>query len=174
MFFAILVSGSAMGQTLSLDGDEYSPVWSNTDNHLISVEFLRSGETVDDWQQMITAKEFSDVSELKEVLPGYMNRVKPYLALKPEFLHPGASVHKEDVVLVLTLLYPDKSNYEFVIARFYADDGQPVKATIFSHRIKFAPLVSFEEVHNKMSDWIAWAGKTDITVQNYLGQQQPN
>lgn len=41
-----------------------------------------------------------------------MEAVRPLLALKPEILVPKVKKHKDEMMLLLLLLTPDKSHYE--------------------------------------------------------------
>ncbi len=151
-----LLSSAALADTscVSFEAQEYCLAWASVDGANTSNEYLRAGETTDAWVRMITVKEYAGTKELKDFLPGYMNNVRPLLALKPDIFGPNEKKHKDEVVLLLLLLAPDKSNYEYVIHRVYVDEGGPVKSVIFSLRIPFAKQVSFNEVMQGRDGWM--------------------
>lgn len=146
---------------VEFDKQEYCLKWSSADGSTTN-EYLRADETIDAWTRMITFKTYAGTKELKDVLPGYMQAVRPLLALKPEFLGPKVKKHKDEMILLLLLLAPDKSHYEYVVHRVYTDKGGPVKSAIFSLRIPFSHEVSFNEVMNNRGAWIKELGRLDL------------
>ncbi len=145
------------------DKQEYCLKWGSVDG-TITNEYLRAGETVDAWVRMITFKEYAGTKELKDFLPNYMQAVRPLLALKPEILGPKVKKHKDEMMLLLLLLAPDKSHYEYVVHRVYTDEEGPVKSVIFSLRIPFSNEVLFNEVMDNRGTWMEELGRLELSA----------
>ena len=152
---ALLSSAALAGAPcLTFDAQEYCLSWASVDGATTSNEYLRSGETVDAWVRMVTVKDYAGTKELKDFIPGYMDSVRPYMAMKADVFGPNEKKHKDELLLLLLLLAPDKSHYEYVIHRVYVDEEGPVRSVIFSLRIPFAKQVSFNEVMKSRDGWM--------------------
>jgi hypothetical protein len=162
-----LVAGQAHAATpcLTFDGEQYCLAWASVDGATTSNEYLRAGDTVEKWARMVTVKEYSGTKELKDFLPGYIKAVKPYLALKPEIFSAKGKTHEDEICLLLLLLAPDKSHYEYVVHRTYVDKGGPVRSVLFSLRIPFAKEVSFDDVMKSQGRWMS--GLIELEPQAY-------
>lgn len=140
--------------SIRFNGDTYFLVWAHKDGQVISNEYLRVGETVDKWNRMITVKQYTQSAALKDVLPSYLDYIQPMLALKPDFLVPNQKKHQDEVTMLLTLLAPDKSHYEYVVHHMYVDKDKPVMSVLFSLNIPYAKNVSFDVVMKSRNEWI--------------------
>jgi hypothetical protein len=152
--FFIFPQLAVASNCIKFDEKEYCEVWKNKDGEMQTVEFLIDGQTVNAWTTMMTVREYDGKTALKEVLPDYVNSVKPMFALKPDFLQKDNSKSKEEVFLRMLLLAPDKSHYEYVVNRFYRDDEKSVKSIFYSHRIPFAKEVNFNEIMENRDNWL--------------------
>lgn len=148
---------------VQFDKQEYYLKWASVDT-VTTNEYIRPGETIKTWTRMITFKEYAGTKELKDFLPNYMQAVSPLLALKPQFLHPKVKKHKDEMMLLLLLLAPDKSHYEHVVHRVYVDEGGPVQSLIFSLRIPFSSEVSFNEVMENRGKWMKELGELELSA----------
>lgn len=165
----LLLSHTAFASNcINFDEKEYCEVWSNEDNGIHTVELLNKGQSLESWSTMITLRKYSGKSALKEVLPGYVNSVKPMFAMKPDILAPDNTSNKEEVYLRMLLLAPDNSHYEYVINRFYRDNDDSVKSIFYSHRIPFAQEVNFNEVMENRNNWLEQLQKQSID--GHLGE----
>lgn len=139
---------------IKFNDKDYCEVWTNTDGDVHTVELLAGGQSLESWSTMITVRKYQGKKALKEVLPGYVNSVKPLFAMKPDILQSDKSKAKEEVYFRMLLLAPDKSHYEYVINRFYRDDDESVKSIFYSHRIPFAEQVNFNEIMENRDNWL--------------------
>jgi hypothetical protein len=57
LFFAVTVA-VASGAVLQFDGDAYALGWKLDTAREVKNEYVRSGETVEDWQRLITVQQF--------------------------------------------------------------------------------------------------------------------
>ncbi len=71
---------------IKFNDKDYCEVWTNTDSGVHTVELLAEGQSLESWSTMITVRKYQGKTTLKEVLPDYVNRVKPMFALKPDIL----------------------------------------------------------------------------------------
>ncbi|MCE2573907.1 hypothetical protein [Motilimonas eburnea] len=151
----VLFSQSLLASNcIKFNDKDFCEVWNNKDDGVHTVELLAEGQSLESWSTMITVRKYKGKTALKEVLPGYVNSVKPMFALKPDILQSDTSKAKEEVYFRMLLLAPDKSHYEYVINRFYRDDDESVKSIFYSHRIPFAEQVNFNEIMENRDSWL--------------------
>lgn len=72
--------------------------------------------------------------------------------------------HKYEMMLLLLLLAPDKSHYEYVMHRVCTDEEGPVKSVIFSLRIPFSNEVSFIELMDNRGTWMTDLGRLELSA----------
>ena len=60
-----IVAQAGSGTCFKLGGDSYCRAWSAKDSAMMKTEFLRSGETVDRWQNMVTVIRYNNVHTVK-------------------------------------------------------------------------------------------------------------
>jgi hypothetical protein len=127
---------------VKLDHQLYCRAWSAKSSSMSKTEFLRSGETVDRWQNMITILRF-DNSTLKGAIQTYMSIVRAYMGPqdRPVWIAPTQGAHRAAAATRLVLQSPDKSDGEYVVVYFFSDPGKPVYAIAFSQHL---PLPSDE------------------------------
>jgi hypothetical protein len=105
-------------------------------------EFLRSGETVDRWQNMITILRYND-STLAGAIHTYMSIARAYMGPRdhPVWIAPTHGPRHASAATRLVLQSPDGSDGEYVVIYFFSDPGKPVYAIAFSQHL---PLPSHE------------------------------
>lgn len=167
VFIAVSTNLVFASECVSFIGDKYCKVWKNEKGDIETIEYLRKGQTLKSWDKMITVKKYSDKSALKLVLPGYVKSVNSMFAIKPEILTANDSIHDEEVYLLMLLLAPDKSHYEYVVNRFYRDKNT-VKSIFYSHKIPFKEKVNFTEVEKKKYTWLEQLRSNKID--NFIGK----
>ena len=154
-------------ECVSFIGENYCKVWENKKGDIKTIEYLQKEQTLKSWDKMITVKKYSDKSALKLVLPGYVKSVNSMFAMKPEILTADNSSHDEEVYLLMLLLSPDKSHYEYVVNRFYRDNNT-VKSIFYSHKIPFKEKVDFAEVMKNKYTWLEQLRSSRID--NFIGK----
>ena len=120
-----------------LGGESYCRAWSAKDSAMMKTEFLRSGETVDRWQNMVTVIRYNNVHTVKGAIANYMAVVSPYLGpdAHPQWVTPKNASADREVATRLVLSTADGSDSEYVVAYFQAQPGKPAYAIAFSQHI---------------------------------------
>lgn len=157
LFFCAILCVSQVAfadNCIEFDQKNYCEVWRNAQTSMQTVEFLSSGESLESWSTMITVRNYPGKTVLKDVIPEYINSVKPMFALKPDLLTPDDSANLEEVYFRMLLLAPNKSHYEYVINKFYRDDDSSVKSIFYSYRIPFSPTVDYDQVTQNRNSWM--------------------
>ncbi len=152
--FLFSTAAAAGTPIVGFDQDSYALAWANVKDNVISNEYVRAGETVDHWERMLTFKEYTGAQHIKDVLPGYMASVKPLLAQKAKVFEKEDSRHTEEITVVLALLAPDKSHYEYVVHRLVADAKRPVRSMIFSLRIPYSESLDLSQIEKNKNKWM--------------------
>jgi hypothetical protein len=134
---------AAAANCLQLGGESYCRVWSASNASMSHTEFLRRGETVRAWQNMVTILRYNDGPNLKATVARYMSSVERFLApdARPVWLQPKHPKHTGEAATRLLLTAPDNSSSEYVVVDMYADDGKPSYVIVFSQHV---PLPSGE------------------------------
>jgi hypothetical protein len=126
-----------------LGGESYCRAWSAKNSAMMKTEFLRSGETVDRWQNMVTVIRYNNVHTVKGAIANYMQVVAQYLGpdAHPQWVTPKNASPDREVATRLVLSTANGSDSEYVVAYFEAQPGKPAYAIAFSQHI---PLPSGE------------------------------
>ncbi len=142
---ALIPIGAQAGPTacFKLGGESYCRAWSAKNSSMMKTEFVRSGETVDHWQNMVTIIRYDNVHTVKGAIANYMQVVAPYLGpdAHPQWVTPKNASPDREVATRLVLSTADDSDSEYVVAYFEAQPGKPAYAIAFSQHI---PLPSGE------------------------------
>jgi len=136
-FVMLQPSVAAASSCFKLDGESYCQAWSASDASVSKREFLRAGESVNRWQNMVTILQYKRLSSIRQAIPHYFSVIRPYLGndARPQWIAPKNSVHKEAMATRLVLSTPDNSESEYVVAYFFSDGRKPAYAIIFSQHI---------------------------------------
>ena len=138
-----IVAQAGSSACFKLGGESYCRAWSAKNSTMMKTEFLRSGETVDRWQNMVTVIRYNNVHTVKGAIANYMAVVSPYLGpdAHPQWVTPKNASADREVATRLVLSTADGSDSEYVVAYFKAQPGKPAYAIAFSQHI---PLPSGE------------------------------
>ena len=122
-----IAATAASGACFKLGGESYCRAWSAKNSTMMKTEFLRSGETVDHWQNMVTIIRYNDVHTVKGAIANYMAVVSPYLGpdAHPQWVTPQGAGADREVATRLILATADGSDSEYVVAYFEAQPGKP-------------------------------------------------
>ena len=157
---AVIFSPILVAETcLEHMSESYCKVWEKNDDGVHTVEFLKKDESLKSWSEMITVRKYEKKKHLKEVLPGYIKSVQPMFALKPDILSKDGTGNEEDILILLTLLSPNKSHYEYVVNHFYHTGSGVVWSVFYTHKLPFAKEVNFNEILENRSAWISSVAK---------------
>jgi len=150
LFISPLVYAS---EAIEFDGEKYNVAWSKKVSGKKITEYLKKGETIKNWSSMITVNQYVNARKVKEVIVPYLNSVKPMLALKPDILRDTRGPDS-NILIVLVLLAPDRSHYEFIVHRFVDGKGFSVASTFFSYYLPFEKNLDFTFVMKMKNRWI--------------------
>lgn len=139
---ALPLTAGAAAPCVKLDRQSYCRVWSAKNSFMSKTEFLRSGETVNDWQNMITILRYNNVT-LDGAIRSYSSVVRAYMGPHdhPVWIAPTHGPHHGAAATRLVLQSSDGSDGEYVVIYFFSDPGKPVYAIAFSQHL---PLPSHE------------------------------
>jgi hypothetical protein len=132
-----LSARAGSGACFTLEHQSYCRAWSDKNASMMKTEFVRSNETVDHWQRMVTILRYNDTHTIQGAIARYMSVVKPYMAADatPQWITPKNATHAEQVATRLLLSTPDGSDSEYVVVYFFSDPGKPAYAVAFSQRL---------------------------------------
>ena len=116
-------------------------------------EYLRSSETVNRWQNMVTIIRYSRMNSLSQVIPEYLSTVRAYTGANdhPVWIVPQNRMHAQEEATRLVLSTADQSDVEYVIAYFFGDNGKPAYAVILSQHVPLPP-----GRNDSMASYRAW------------------
>jgi hypothetical protein len=139
---ALPLAAPAAAPCVKLDHQSYCQAWSAKNSSMSKTEFLRSGETVNHWQNMITILRYNGAT-LEGAINTYMSVVQAYMGPhdRPVWIAPKHGSHHGAAATRLVLQSPDGSEGEYVVVYFFSDPGKPVYAVAFSQHL---PLPSGE------------------------------
>lgn len=148
---------------VKLDGQTYCRVWSAKDATQSKTELLRSGETVDRWQNMITILRYDGVN-LQTAIARYMSIVRAYMGPddRPVWIQPKQGPHQRAVATRLVLQTPDGADGEYAVVYFFSDPGKPVYAIVFSQHLPLpsGDVPSMKQYGRWLSDMQSMAAAT--------------
>ena len=124
----------AMPSCVRLQGESYCQAWSHAGASVNQYEYVRQGETVDNWQNMITILRYNQTDELKIAIPSYMQLRRKFMApgAQPDWMTPADPVHSEEASTQLVLGDGKDADTEHVVAYFFADPKKYAYGIIFS------------------------------------------
>ena len=136
---ALLPSVAAAGSStcFTLGGESYCRAWSDKNAVMMKTEFLRAGETVDHWQNMVTVIRYDDVHTVKTAVANYMQVVSQYLGpdARPQWVTPKDGNPDREVATRLVLSTADGSDSEYVVVYFKSHPDTASYAIAFSQHI---------------------------------------
>ena len=134
-----MISFAINNETVTFEENIYTLSWIDSRSNTITNEYLLPGENLNNWSSMIASRHFESVNELKQVLPHYMEKMKPLIASKPGFFKDN-TIKSNHIIIELFLMAPDKSHYEYNLHLFFeSPDG--VKAYQYAEKIPLADKV---------------------------------
>ncbi len=156
LLFAFAASVSAESK-IEFDGDTYTEAVAITEGKVRRTEYLRSGETLSAWTQMISVQIHPDATSVSDVMNPYAEARQELYAAEPLIYKKEDGEHAEDMIFEFLLLAPDKSFAEFVLVRAFFDPDEPVTLYVMSKRVSLADEVAAEAELGKLGaerqDW---------------------
>lgn len=121
---------------ICLPAEKYTLVFAAEDENVRINEYLRKGETVDEWNRMFTVRHYKNAKELKDAVNPYLEQIKPYRTVPIDAFKNKNSKNKADVVFTTMLLDPKGDYTEIVVHRFIVNDKDEVRSAVMSERVQ--------------------------------------
>jgi hypothetical protein len=162
---ALLVLLSSVGQAAVLDfaGERYLLAFNQDNKQTLTQEFLRPGETLENWQRLIGVRHFRAAGALRDVLPEYLKVVRPSFLVPAQFFS-RAEGNQNEVLLIMQLAPPDRSYIEHNVHRFVElPDGRGVVGYQFAWKdTSRSGVASKEFLAKHQQAWIDELGAWDF------------
>lgn len=133
--FAVCGWAFATQNSIQFNGDKYLPVHSESVDNVELVEYLRSGETLDVWEQMVSIRKHTKALRISDVM-------NPYAAARKNLYMKDVGVYfkskesgNEDAIFEFLLKSPDGTFVEFVLVRASTKNDESVVLYVFSKKI---------------------------------------
>ncbi len=143
----------AVGPTLpsvTFEGVSYFLAWRDiSDEGNITVEYLKPGETLENWTTLIGVRQWPSVESLSDIVPPYLEERKPLFVARSEIYFPED--RKNDIVIEMFLGAPHLPYVEYNLHRFVMEEGTPgVKAYQFAQRIPLTEDLDLSETQKHL------------------------
>lgn len=138
---------------LQLESQRYCLAWSAHDRYESKSEFVRPGETVNRWQNMVTITRYYQGTPLSVAITQYLAIVRQYMGPSdhPVWIKPEHMLHGQEASTRLVLSTADQSDVEYVIVYFFSDPGKPTFSVILSQHV---PLPAGQD--SSMAQYKVW------------------
>jgi hypothetical protein len=152
-----LALGATSGPCVYLDQQTYCQGWSNSTKILDTYEFVRSGETVDNWKNLVTLQLYKVRPAFAEFIDAQNTQLLKS-GTKPRWIQFANPRHTHETATAVTLTSGSDTEYTFFY--FYEDAGQPIKGVIFS---RHKALASGEPPSDaQIERWVAQMNKMSM------------
>jgi hypothetical protein len=137
IFVLISMAAVAEPDQVRFDGILYNLVFTDKSDGTTTTEYVREGESLGEWSTLFAVREFQNQSSLKKPIQAVIDSTRQYMALPPEGLPSGGvSTHRE-MILVLWLVAPDQTYYEYDLYRFIYTGGKVISYQ-YAQRLPFS------------------------------------
>ena len=133
----VVPGGTSGVPHITFEGHEYRLAYADVKGQTVTNEYLIDGESLSAWKTLIGVRHFRESKEVKDVLPPYLKQMQPHFAIKAEVVQKKDSSFPMDVALIMWLIAPDKSYYEYNLHRF-VQTPNGVMAYQFAERLPFS------------------------------------
>jgi hypothetical protein len=123
------VMGATSAPCVTLDRQSYCLAWSNSTKVLDSYEYVRSGETVDNWKNLLTIQRYHVNAPFDEMIDAQNTQLRKSGAT-PHWIKPAHPSHADEAATEVTLT--SGADTEYTLFFFFQDPGKPIEGVIFS------------------------------------------
>lgn len=138
---------------ISFSDETFCEAWSGNARGFKSFEYLRKKESTQRWTKMLAFRSYEAKSDVEKVVSGFLNSIKSMAAIKPDILSPEESDYEDETIVLVLLIAPDKSYYEYIIHRFIKDSDD-IYSGFYSYRMPYAAKPNFNEIAKNRNAWI--------------------
>jgi hypothetical protein len=125
----IVAIGAAKGPCVGMDGQTYCLAWSNSNKVLDAYEYVRSGETVDNWKNLVTIQLYHVHAPFADLIKAQNDQLRKS-GTTPHWIKLTQPAHTHEAATAVKLT--SGSDTEYTLFYFYQDDGKPIEGVIFS------------------------------------------
>ncbi len=135
----VLISAVAVAEPdqVQFDDISYNLVFTDKTGGTITNEYVREGESLEEWSTLFAVREFQNQSSVKNPIQAVIDSTRQYMALPPKGLPSGDASTDKEMILVLWLVAPDQSYYEYDLYRFIYT-GDKVISYQYAQRLPFS------------------------------------
>lgn len=155
-----LTEPSKQKPSIVFDGDRYELAFVDARGEATINEYLREGETIHDWDQMVSVSESRGFFDFTEFMRAYVQSIQDNLAMQPEVYQKGSNA----MLVISFLTAPDRSHVEFTIFRAVRVPGIGIRSYGFSKRVPFSENVDVTEIMAHRDRWIEQISRMDQAV----------
>ncbi len=155
---------NAEGKPVIIFADkEYQLAFVDTTSNTSTNEYVPVGQTVKQWNTLIAVRLFKGVQHMDRVIPAYLESIKPLLAVKPEIFERSGTDGTSDITLVLFLLAPDKTYFEYNLHRF-VKTAEGIKAYQYARKLPFQKQLDVSGILKEQPQLMDMLGACDIPL----------
>jgi hypothetical protein len=125
----VLALGAASAPCVQLDKQAYCLAWSHSGSDLDTWEYVRSGETVDNWKNLLTIQRFKVRAAFDDFI-GAQNDQLLKSGGNPRWFKVANPIHDKEAGTYVKLT--SGSDTEYTLFYFFQDTGQRIEGVIFS------------------------------------------
>ncbi len=161
----LMVSQLALAQNIIIDGEKYHEAYQADNGNVIMKEYVRKGETVENWNKMVTILKYKNADDVKTVLRDYMILIKPNRVGKVSLFKKPKSKYKQ---VYISSFYLNGGSYlEFNINKMLQTKQDKVYSVIFATKVPVTqnPKTMKKRIgmtNKKENSWIEQLDKIDV------------
>lgn len=150
--------------SICLPAEKYTFVFAAEDGGVRINEYLREGETVENWRRMLTVRYYKNAKELKDAVNPYLDQIKPYRVVPVDAFKNKKSANKADLIFTTMLLDPKGEYTEIVVHRFIVTDKDEVRSAVISERVKGMDRDALKAAWGRRGAYMAALGTVDMAI----------
>lgn len=146
----LAVAADPVAPSLTFEGEKYHFAWKDVSKEgNITNEYLKKGETLEEWTTMIGVRNWPAAGELSDVVAPYVESMQQYYVTNAEIYTPQDA--KDDIIIEMFLGAPNVPYVEYNLHRFVIEKGTPgVKAYQFAQRIPLTEDLDLSETRTHL------------------------
>ncbi|CAG0946904.1 hypothetical protein [Geobacter sp.] len=145
LFTGATIAAGPAAPSLTFEGTKYYLAWKDVSAEgNLTNEYLKKGETLEEWTTLIGVRHWPAAEELSDVVAPYVESMRPYYVSNAEIYTSQEA--KDDIVIEMFLGAPGRPYVEYNLHRFVIEKGTPgVKAYQFAQRIPLTEDLDLSE-----------------------------
>lgn len=150
--------------SICLPAEKYTFVFAAEDGEVRINEYLRVGETVENWSRMLTVRYYKNAKKLKDAVNPYLDQIKPYRVVPVDAFQIKDSTNKADLVFATMLMDPKGDYTEVVVHRFIVNDKDEIRSAVMSERVKGMDRDALKAAWGRRGAYMAALKSVDMAI----------